>query len=134
MVLKLPITKSDFGQKVKTAPSLTTPELNEFIEKENLKGEDLGNFYLIEKYRRFSYPFAMLILIMIAVGIATRKVRGGIGVHLLIGILIAISFELFMRFSTTFSTNGNFPPLLSVWLPNIFYSIVAVVVLYRTPK
>jgi lipopolysaccharide export system permease protein len=133
-IIDLPINRNDFGQKVKAAPSLTTPELNKFIEKERFKGDDLVNFYLIEKYRRFSYPFAMLILIMIAVAIATRKVRGGIGAHLLIGILIAVSFELSMRFSTTFSTNANFSPLLAVWIPNIFYGIIAVVLLRRTPK
>ena len=134
MVLKIPITKSDFGQKVRSAPALTTPELNKFIAQESLKGENLNNFYLIEKYKRYSYPFAMLVLVMIAVAIATRKVRGGIGMHILIGILIAISYELFMRFSTTFSTNGDLPPIISVWLPNVFYTIVAVYLIYKTPK
>ncbi len=134
MILKLPITKEDFTQKVRASPAMTTPQLSKFIEEESFKGENLNNFYLIEKYRRQSYPFAIFVLVMISVAIATRKVRGGIGAHIMIGILIAISFELFMRFSTTFSTNGNLPPLISVWIPNFFYSCVAVYLLYKTPK
>lgn len=134
LTLKLPITKKDFSQKVKSVPSMTTPELSRFINEERFKGESLINFYLVEKYKRFSLPFAIIVLVLIAVTIATRKVRGGIGTHLLIGILIAISYELSMRFTSVFSTNANFPPMLAVWIPNIVYGAFALLILKKTPK
>ncbi|MDQ3073220.1 MAG: LptF/LptG family permease [Bacteroidota bacterium] len=132
--LKLSLTREDFGQKVKSIPTMTTPEMNRVIAQEKFRGEDLAAFYGIEKSKRTAMPVAIIILVVIAVSIATRKMRGGIGMHLMFGILIAISYELMMRFSTTFATNADLAPSVAVWLPNIIYSILAVVLLVRTPK
>lgn len=130
----IPISIEEFGMKLKSMPAMTTPELNKFIAKEKFRGESQVSFYFIEKYQRTSMPFSIIILVVIAVTIATRKIRGGLGTHLLIGILLAISYILFMRFSTTFATNGNLSPLLSVWIPNFFYAALAVFLLIKTPK
>jgi lipopolysaccharide export system permease protein len=89
---------------------------------------------MVEKHKRIAMPFAIIVLVMIAVALGTRKIRGGIGTHLLVGILIAISYELSMRFSTTFATNSDLNPILAVWLPNIVYSAVAIYLLKATPK
>lgn len=134
MRVKIPLSMADFSQKVRNAPAMNTPELNRYIEEEQIKGEGYINFYLIEKYKRFAMPIDIIVLVMIAVAVSTRKVRGGFGMHLLIGILIAVAHELFERFSTTFSTNADFPPLLAVFLPTIVFGIVAVYLLKTTPK
>jgi lipopolysaccharide export system permease protein len=134
MYIKIPITRSEFDAKTRNAPGLTTPELIKFIESERFRGEGALNYYLIELNKRFSLPFAIIVLILIAVSIATRKIRGGIGSHLLIGILIAVCYELFMRFSTTFSTNANLPPIVSVWIPNLVFLVFGLYLLWRTPK
>ena len=63
-------------------------------------------------------------LTLIAVAISSRKVRGGVGVHLGLGILIAFTYILFMQISTTFATNSNLTPMLGVWIPNIIFSII----------
>lgn len=57
--------------------------------------------------------------------IASRKIRGGMGFHLGLGLLISFSYILFQQFSTVFATNGNMNPLLAVWIPNILYAFVA---------
>lgn len=132
--IKIPITRSEFDAKTRNAPGLTTPELIKFIDSERFRGEGALNYYLIELNKRFSLPFAIIVLILIAVSIATRKIRGGIGSHLLIGILIAVCYELFMRFSTTFSTNANLPPIVSVWIPNAVFLLFGLILLWRTPK
>ncbi|RYD79090.1 MAG: YjgP/YjgQ family permease [Sphingobacteriales bacterium] len=134
MRIKIPITMKDFSAKSKAIATLTTPELNKFIDEERFKGESLVDNYLVEKYKRIAMPFAIIILVVIAVALGTRKVRGGIGTHLLVGILIAISYELAMRFSTTFATNSDLNPILAVWLPNIVYGIAALYLLKVTPK
>lgn len=132
--ISLPIDREDFGQKLRAMPSLTTRDLNEFIEQEKLGGDNNLAFYYIEKYRRTAQPFALFILIIIAASIASRKLRGGTGIHLLIGILIAVSYELTMRFSTTLSTNNGLEPLVAVWIPNILYTIVALVLIFKAQK
>jgi lipopolysaccharide export system permease protein len=66
--------------------------------------------------------------------IATRKIRGGSGFQLAVGIVMAAVFVVMDKFSVTFSTKGDFPPILAAWLPNIIFSVIAVVLYVRTPK
>ena len=98
------------------------------------KGSEQVIFHKIEKHKRIAFPFASIILTLIAVSIASIKIRGGIGIHLGLGILIAFTYILFMQISTTFATNSNLPPFLAVWIPNICYIILAGILLYKTPK
>ena len=78
--------------------------------------------------------FATFILTFSGVSISSRKIRGGMGLHLGIGLLISFSYILFMQFSTVFATNGNMNPLLAVWLPNILFAIIGVFVYRTAPK
>lgn len=110
--------------------AFTTPQLNKVIEREKLRGRESLNYFYIEKHRRTAQPFAGIILTVIGASIASRKVRGGSGLHLAIGIVISATYILAMQFSTTFSTKAGMNPLLAVWIPNIIFSIVAVY-LYR---
>ncbi|MFN8289884.1 MAG: LptF/LptG family permease [Chitinophagaceae bacterium] len=113
---------------------LTTPELAAFIRREEARGTEGLNTLKVEQYRRTATPTAVLLLTMIGAVIASRKARGGSGLHLALGIVIAALFILSDRFSTVFATNGNFPPLLAAWLPNIVFSGVAYWMYRRTPK
>lgn len=113
---------------------LTTPELIHKIKLEELRGGEDINTFKIEFYRRFATPFSVLILTMIGVVIASRKVRGGSGAHLALGFVTAAVFILMDRFSTIFSTKGNFPPMIAAWLPNIVFAIVAIYLYRKAPK
>ena len=106
-------------------------ELNDYIADEELKGSEQLVYHKIEKHKRIAFPFASIILTLIAVAIASRKTRGGIGIHLGIGILIAFTYILFMQVSTTFATNSNLHPALAVWIPNLCYMVLASVLIYK---
>lgn len=120
--------------KLYSIEMMATPELNEFIEDEKLRGSENVNNYLIEKYRRTSFPIATYILVLIGVSMSSKKRRGGLGLNIAIGLGICVSYVFFMQISTTFSTLGNFPPLLAVWLPNIVFSILAAYLYFIAPK
>ena len=113
---------------------LTTPELNAYIKQEELRGTEGLNAYKVEYYRRTATPFAVLLLTLIGAVIATRRIRGGSGLHLAIGIAIAAIYILFDRFSTVFSIKGNFPPVMAAWLPNFVFLFVAWGLYRLTPK
>jgi lipopolysaccharide export system permease protein len=113
---------------------LTTPELIAFIRQEEERGTEGLNTYKVERYRRTATPAAVLLLTMIGVVIASRKNRGGSGMHMALGITIAALFIISDRFSTVFATKGNFPPLIAAWLPNIAFAAVAYMLYRRTPK
>lgn len=113
---------------------LTTPELVEFIEREKLRGREGLSALQVERYRRTATPAAVLLLTIIGAVIACRKTRGGSGMHLAMGIIIAALFILSDRFSTVFATKGNLHPLIAAWLPNIVFSFVAWRLYKKAPK
>ncbi len=127
-------TPEDFGTRLNNVETMNRPELNKFITEEKMRGSDEIAFFELEKYRRTSMPFATFILTLIGVSMASRKTRGGIGLHIGLGMLVSFSYILFLQISTTFATNGNLSPLLAVWIPNIIYFFIALTLLKLAPK
>ncbi|MBY0535478.1 MAG: LptF/LptG family permease [Chitinophagaceae bacterium] len=113
---------------------MTTPQLRHFIQSEERRGSEGLNTYKVEMYKRDATPFSLFILTIIGAVLASRKTRGGSGLHLAIGIIIAALYVVMDKFSVTFSTKGNFPPLLAAWTPNIVFSFVALYVYQKSPK
>jgi lipopolysaccharide export system permease protein len=113
---------------------LTTPELIRFINQEEERGTEGLSAMKVERYRRTATPASVFLLTIIGVVIASRRTRGGSGMHLALGITIAALFIVSDRFSTVFATKGDFPPFLAAWLPNIVFSIVAYRLYLKTPK
>jgi lipopolysaccharide export system permease protein len=124
----------DFTRYTKQMEMMNTSDLREFLKYEKERGLDSGKKYSIELYRRTADPFTIFILTLIGVSVASRKVRGGMGFHLAAGIVIGAVFVILSKFSTTFSTNLSLPAGLGVWLPNIFFSIVAAILIRNAQK
>ena len=99
-----------------------------------LRGSEGLNTFKVELYHRDATPFSVIIMAFIGAVMACRKVRGGSGLHLAIGIVIAAIFVVMDKFAVTFSTKGSLPPLLAAWLPNIIFSGVAYILYARAPK
>jgi lipopolysaccharide export system permease protein len=134
LAITLSIKPVDFRRDYYLKDKLTTPELVRFIEKEELRGTEGLNTYKVERYRRTATPAAVILLTFIGAVIASRRTRGGSGVHLALGITIAAMFIISDRFSTVFATKGNFSPVLAAWLPNIVFTLVALRLYRQTPK
>ena len=113
---------------------LTTPELKQFVRMEELRGSEGLNTFKVELYHRDATPFSVILMALIGAVMACRKVRGGSGLHLAIGIVLAAIFVVMDKFAVTFSTKGNLPPMLAAWLPNIIFSVVAGVLYVKAPK
>ena len=113
---------------------LTTPELHQFIHMEEVRGSEGLNTFKVELYHRDATPFSVIIMAVIGAIIGSRKIRGGSGLHLAVGIVLAAIFVVMDKFAVTFSTKGNLPPLLAAWLPNMIFSGVACVWYMKTPK
>lgn len=128
------ITPKEFSQRLNVVESMNMFQLNDFIEQQTLQGADNVEHLLIEKYSRLANPFSTFILTLIGVSLSSRKVRGGMGLHIGVGLALSFTYILFMRFSTEFAANGMFGPLLAVWLPNIVFAIIAGFLYKMAPK
>ena len=125
---------SDFARRLNIVETMSIGELNEFIKELKMQGETNVTAYLIERYKRIAYPFSTFILTLIGVSVSSKKVRGGIGMQLGTGMMISFGYILFMQFSSQFSIGGSLSPMLAVWLPNITFAIIAVILYKFAPK
>jgi len=125
---------SEFTKRKSLVETMNFFELNNYIKREEMRGSEQLISHKIEKHKRIAFPFSSIILTLIAVAIASRKIRGGIGMHLGIGIIIAFTYILFMQISTTFAINSNLDPKLSVWIPNLLYIILSLILLNKAQK
>jgi len=130
----LNISPEDFRQRVNIVETMNDRDLNEFIEKQIIRGESHIEIYLIEKYRRIAYPVSTFILTLMGVAVSSRKIRGGVGAHIGFGILLSFTYILFFQISSQFAIRGNLNPFIAVWIPNILYSFIAVYLYKKAPK
>jgi lipopolysaccharide export system permease protein len=128
------LNPEDFSRDPGFVSTMTYRELDNYIKLLQLQGSDELNTFLIEKHRRFSSPFAVFILSLIGVSLSSRKVRGGIGMNIGIGLALSFSYILFMQFASQFSLKGDIAPMIAMWIPNILYLIIALVLYRLAPK
>ncbi len=114
--------------------TMTSPELQEYIAKQKRRGFANIKEFEIEYHQRIAMSFAAFILTAIGVSLSSRKVKGGIGLYLGIGLALSFSYILFQTVSATFAINGNTPPVLAVWIPNILYTFIAIYLYRKAPK
>ncbi len=130
----LRITPDDLTKDPTIVGTMTYNQLNNYIDLLRLQGSEELKYFLIEKHRRFASPFAVFILTLIGVSLSSRKVRGGIGMNIGIGLTLSFSYILFLQFSSQFSLKGNLGPMLAMWIPNIIYTGIALVLYKLAPK
>lgn len=127
-------TPDEFMRRTNSVSAMQTPVLIEYIEEEKVKGSENIPHFLVELYQRSAYPFSTYILTLIGVAIASRKIRGGIGMHLAAGIGLAMTYIFFMRITTVSATQAGLNAFLAVWLPNLMFGILAWLIYRIAPK
>jgi len=130
----LKMNPSDFGQQSDRQETMDYMQLNSFIANLKLRGVDNIARYEKEKYQRTAGPISTFILTIMGVSLASRKVRGGMGLNLGLGLMLSFTYIMFMQVSTIFAYKAAFNTLLAVWLPNMVYALIAVVLYRRAAK
>jgi lipopolysaccharide export system permease protein len=124
----------DLTPVVYVAETMTIGQLNAFINKERERGNANINTYLVVFYKKFSLPISAFILTIIAVAVSSMKRRGGMGVNLAIGIVIAFTFIFFDKVFGTLAEKSSIPPFLAVWFPNLVFGILAAYLLRNAKR
>lgn len=124
----------DFKRRLKSIETLNTPELDEFIAEQTMKGDENLEAYKVEKYRRFAFPFSTFILTLIGVSLSTKKKRGGIGLNIAVGIALSFLYILFMQVFNELAKANSIPSLLAVWTPNVVFFCIGIILYRIAPK
>jgi lipopolysaccharide export system permease protein len=130
----LAISPSDFSRDPGMVGTMKYKELHEYIEVLQLQGSEQIKLFQIEKHRRYANPFAVFLLTLIGVTLSSRKVRGGIGMNIGIGLALSFSYILFLQFAQQFSLKSNLDPMLATWIPNIIFIFIGAILYRLAPK
>ena len=126
----LDIEPKDFLISQNDQEMLTNPQLVEYIKKQKSRGvANIKNFE-IEYEKRYASIATAFILTIIGLSLSSRKVRGGMGKNIGVGLLLSFSYILFTTVTSTFAVSGYTSPRLAMWIPNIIYTFIAIY-LYR---
>lgn len=127
----IPFEPSDFLISVNDHEKMTTPALSEYIERQKSRGVGNIKSFEVEYQRRYAMTAAAFILTVIGMALSSRKVKGGLGVNIGIGLVLSFSYILFMTVTQTFAISGLTSPLIAMWIPNLIYAIIAIILYYR---
>ncbi len=128
------ISPKDFEAQERSYEGMTTPELNEHINKLKFRGASGVQMYEVDKQIRFAAPFTTFILVFMGVTVSSRKSRGGTGLQIALGFVLAFIFILFFLLTRSFAETGSMHPIVAAWTPNIIFSVVSGVLYGYTPR
>ncbi|MDB5030724.1 LptF/LptG family permease [Mucilaginibacter sp.] len=130
----LELSPSDFEMHDNVYSAMSTSVLDKNIDKEKIRGAGNLKDMQYEKYKRFIYPLASYVLTMIGVSISSRRVRGGIGLPLGIGLFLCFAYIVVDKFALVFAIKSGLPPLIAAALPNFLFGVLGCYLLYKAPK
>lgn len=123
----IPIEPRDFLISETDHEIMTTPDLSQYIDSQRERGvANIGSFE-IEYHKRFAMTAAAFILTVIGMSLSSKKVKGGMGINIGIGLVLSFSYILFMTVTSSFAISGLTSPIIAMWIPNILYSIIALI-------
>jgi lipopolysaccharide export system permease protein len=134
LVTEINMKPSDFGWVKNQYEHLTNTALKAHIDEQTKRGTAGLNLYKLEYEKRFALPFAAFVLTLIGVSLGSRKVRGGTGLHILIGFLLSITYVLSTMISSSLTVKAGFNPIVAIWAPNIVYFIIGLYLYKIAPK
>lgn len=130
----IPILPEELFITAEQAQQMSNTELYDYIQKQRERGAGNVKAFETEWYSRFAGPLGAFIMTLLGVTLSSKKVRGGMGKNLGIGVTLTAAYILFSTVSTTFSVSGVMSPFMSVWLPNIIFLIIALVLYLRVRR
>ena len=114
--------------------TFTSPELLQYISKQQERGSQNVVQYEVEFHKRIAMSFASFILTIIGASLSSRKRKGGMGMYLGIGLALSFAYILLQTISSTFAINAGLPAMLAAWIPNILYIFIAYFCYRQSPN
>ena len=132
--LTLPVTPDELFITAQQAQQMTTPELRAYMKRQRERGAGNVKPFEVEYHKRWASPLGAFIMTLLGVTMSSRKVRGGMGRNLGIGIVLTAAYILFSTISTTFSVNNVMSPFMAAWLPNLVFLGISIPLYIRASK
>ncbi len=91
--------------------------------------------YEIALWQKIIYPFAVLVMMVLALPFANFEVRsGGIGARIFTGIMLGLGFHLANRLFGHLGLLNAWPPLMSALLPTLGFLAAAIALMHQVER
>lgn len=128
------ILPRDLARTQSDVDAMTIGEAKRYIATLKRTGANHIGRPLVMYYGKYSYPLANLILILLAVPLASVRRKGGQAVQMGIGLFIAFVYLSLIKLVEPFGYTETLSPMLAAWLPHIVFLVFALLVLWRVKK
>ncbi len=130
----LNLLPDDLARSERDVESMTITDAAGYLEELRRSGIAEMGRTMVAYYDKFAYPVANLILIFIALPIASVRRRGGQAAQIGIGLGIAFLYLALQKLAEPFGYSGELHPAIAAWLPHVVFAIMAVVILTSARK
>src|SRR6202020_2949748 len=93
-----------------------------------------GRWFLIELHRRYAYPSACLVLMLVGVPLGISSKRGGKSAGFVLTILLVFIYYFLSNIGVAFAQSGKLSPFLGVWGANLLFAAAGAILLYQMSR
>ncbi len=111
--------------------ALSLPELLRHGRDQNPKA---ARPYRIEFNKRFSYPFACLVLMLVGVPLGLSSKRGGKSTGFVTCIILVFIYYFLSSLGVAFASQGKLSPLFGVWGANFLFAAAGALLLQQMSR
>lgn len=99
-----------------------------------VESERTRDMFGVEIHKKFSLAVACIVFVLIGAPIALRFPRGGVGLVISVSLSVFALYYVGLIAGQSLAENGTLSPFWSMWLANILFTIVGLVLLARMGK
>ncbi len=117
---------STTARSIKTSIEMSLQ--NYKLQKQNLTEHQM------EMHRRFTLPYACLVLFLIGVALGAIIKKGGMGMPMVFAVSFFVIYHLLNTIGEKFAKQQYMPAWLGMWFSSIILTLIAILLLYRANK
>ncbi len=132
-LIRFSFTPKELRERQLKYEELTNTQFRQRIDIAKQSGQDTAHDE-VDYYSKYAMSFTSLVVVLFGVPFASQKKRGGLAIQFAIAIGIAFFFLAFTKVSQTFGYTGAIDPILTAWLANILFFLIAIGVIAKVQK
>jgi lipopolysaccharide export system permease protein len=113
--------------------NLSLYEIREKLERYG-PGDRRYNALLVEYYKKFSIPFACLLLGFVGAPLGVKNRRSGKSGSFALSLLVIMSYYVLMTLGEGLGEKAIVPPALAIWFPNVVLGALALYVVTKVAR
>jgi LPS export ABC transporter permease LptF len=130
----LPISLDELYEKEKKRPSRSALSIQQLLEQLKSENQRERSASRTEINKRFSFPFSCLAFALIGVPLGITAHRRETSIGFAMGLIVAVTYFLFVIIGDTLRSNPTVHPELLVWFPNVLFLVLGAFLFRRLAR